>query len=317
MKALVVEHRGDKGTLKELPVPTPAPHEILVRVVAAGVNPIDWKFRDRSDGPFPFVLGQDFAGVVSATGNRVTKYREGERVFGIADEHGAYAEYTIVPEDQPSQPIAKIPDDVGDADAAALPTAGLTALASIEALQVTSGLTLLVLGATGGVGGFAVQIAHDRGARVIGTGRSSNEALASSLGVEEFVAYDRQNVVESVKSAHAGGVDAVLDLVDDADAIKEAAAVIRPGGRIISTTHSADVEWFAQRKITAQNIAVLKSPQGSHAGLRTLLELVEQGRMRVIIAAERPLSEAVEALEESKRGGVGGKIVITVDSEQN
>lgn len=313
MKAIVVEHRGEAGSLKDIPIPSPTTHEILVRVTAAGVNPIDWKRRDRTDETFPFVLGQDFAGVISRPGDRVTKYREGERIFGIAGDHGAYAEYTIVSEDGREELVAKIPDSVGDADAAALPTAGLTALASLEALHVEKGTTLLVLGATGGVGGFAVQIARDRGAHVIGTGSATSEAYARSLGVAEFVAYDKTNVVEAVKAAHPNGVDAVLDLVDDADFIKQMAGVLRAGGKIVSTTHAADVDWFAKEKISAVNIAVAQTPQFSHAGLRALLELLEQERIRVVIAAERPLAEATAALDESKRGTVNGKIVITVD----
>lgn len=312
MKAAVIEHRGDQGSLKEIATPVPGAHEVLVRVTAAGVNPIDWKVRDRGDRPMPFVLGQDFAGVVSATGDRVTKYREGERIFGLAPEHGTYAEYTLVPEDDRAQPVAKIPDDVGDADAAALPTAGLTALASLEALEVNDGTTLFIVGATGGVGGFAVQMARDRGATVIGSGSSSNEQFARSLGVDEFVAYDRGSEVEAVRAAHAGGVDAVLDLVDDADAIKATGELVKKGGRIVSTIGAADVDWFASRGVTAIDLAVAKTPQWSHAGLRTLIEMLEQGRIRVMIAGERPLSNAIATLDESKRGGVNGKLVLTV-----
>jgi NADPH:quinone reductase-like Zn-dependent oxidoreductase len=312
MKAIVVEHRGESGSLKEIPTPKPGPHEILVRITAAGVNPVDWKQRDSGDEKLPFVLGRDFAGVVSATGDRVTKYREAERLFGITRAPGAFAEYSVVPEDQNAAPVAKIPEGVGDADAAALPTAGLTALAAVDALQVGKRATLVVLGAAGGVGGFAVQIARDRGARVIGSGRSTNEAVARSFGVETFVAYDRENVPDAVKKAEPDGVDAVLDLVDDKDAIKATAPLIRAGGRIVSTIRAADVDWFAQRKITAQNVTASKSPEYSHAGLRTLVELLEQGRIRVIIAGERPLADAVEALDEIQRG-VAGKLVLTVN----
>ncbi len=101
MKAAVVARLGETGSLEEIPTPSPGPHEILVRVTAAGVNPIDWKRRERTTSTFPFVLGQDFAGVVSETGSRVSKYREGERVFGVARAHGSYAEYTVVGEDEP------------------------------------------------------------------------------------------------------------------------------------------------------------------------------------------------------------------------
>lgn len=313
MKAVVVEHRGEAGSLKEMPTPQPSEREILVRVTAASVNPIDWKLRDRGERPLPFVLGQDFAGVVSALGRGVSKYREAERVFGIARSHGAFAEYTIALEESTDQPIAKISDLVGDADAAALPTAGLTALAAAEWLRIGSGTTFFVNGATGGVGSFAVQIARDRGARVIGTAHSGTEAFARELGVEEFIAYDREDATAAIKSSHPGGVDAAFDVVSDAGDFKKLAEVVHAEGRVVSTIGSADVTWFAQRKIAAQNLVMNKTPQSSHAGLRSLLELVEQERIHVFIADERPLAEVPAALEESRRGSVNGKIVITVD----
>jgi NADPH:quinone reductase-like Zn-dependent oxidoreductase len=313
MKAVIVEHRQDAGSLREVPMPEPSQGEIRVHVTAASVNPIDWKLRDGGERPLPFVLGQDFAGVVSALGRGVSKYREGERIFGIARTHGAFAEYTIALEENRAEPIAKVPDLVGDADAAGLPTAGLTALAAIEWLGVGSGTTFFINGTTGGVGMFAAQIARDRGARVIGTARSASEGFARDLGVEEFIAYDREEAGAALKAAHPGGVDAVLDVVANADAIKKLAGVVRTGGRLVSTIGSADVEYFARRNVAAQNLVMAQTPQSSHAGLRTLLELLEQERIRVFIADERPLAEAAAALEESKRGSVNGKIVITVD----
>ncbi|HEX4013804.1 MAG TPA: alcohol dehydrogenase catalytic domain-containing protein [Candidatus Cybelea sp.] len=108
MKAAVIEHRGDRGELKEIAIPQPSPQEILVRVTAAGVNPIDWKIRDRGERAMPFVLGQDFAGVVSAAGHDVLKYREGERIFGIA-RRGAFAEYTVVPQTIPRNRLRRFP----------------------------------------------------------------------------------------------------------------------------------------------------------------------------------------------------------------
>jgi NADPH:quinone reductase-like Zn-dependent oxidoreductase len=313
MKAVIVEHRGEAGSLKEVPAPQPGEHEILVRVTAASVNPVDWKSRDRGDRRLPFVLGQDFAGVVSALGPNVSKYREGDRVFGIARQHGAFAEYTIAAEESLPQPVAKIPDAVGDADAAALPTAGLTALAALDWLRVGQGTTLLVNGATGGVGGFAVQIARHRGARVIGTASSTNEAFARELGIEQVIVYDKEDVVATVKASHPDGIDAVLDLVSDPDAFKKNAAVVHAGGWVVSTIGSADVDFFAKHKIEADNLAMQHTPESSHAGLRTLVELVEQERIRVFIGDERPLAEAIDALDESKRGGINGKIVITID----
>lgn len=261
----------------------------------------------------PFVLGQDFAGIVSATGPGVLKYHEGERLFGIARAHGAYAEYTLVPDDDHSQPIAKIPDDVGDAEAAALPTAGLTALAALDALGVEKGSIVVVLAASGGVGSFSVQIARDRGARVIGTARRSNEQLARSLGVDEFIAYDEQNVVETIRAAHPHGVDAVLDLVDGPDAISAMAGTLKKGGKIVSTIGAADVKWFSERGLFAININMAETPTSSHAGLRELLKMLEGGAIRVMIGGERSLADAVAALDESKSGSVDGKLILTVD----
>jgi NADPH:quinone reductase-like Zn-dependent oxidoreductase len=314
VKAVIIEHAGDTGKLKDVPNPIPGRRELLVHISAIGVNPVDWKVRDARTRPLPFILGQDFAGVVSALGEGTTKYHEGERVFGIARQHGAYAEYTVVPEDDPAQPIAKIPDGVGDADAAALPTAGLTALAALEALHVGADTQLLILGVTGGVGSFAVQLAKDRGAHVIGTARSKNYALARSLGVDDFIAYDRDDVRESAKEAHPNGVDAVLDLVSDAEEIKKDEPLLRKGGAIVSTIGSADVTWFAQRGIDAINLVMNRTPQSSHESLRLLAELVDEKRVRVMLAAEHSLTEAESALAQSKSGSVDGKIVLTVDA---
>lgn len=314
MKAAVIEHRGETAAIKDIADPTPGEREILVRVVAAGVNPVDWKTRDAGERSLPFVLGQDFAGIVVGAGERAHKYDVDERVFGIAREHGAYAQLTVIPEDDHTQPIAKIPDALGDAEAAALPTAGLTALASLDALGVQSGTKLLILGATGGVGSFAVQIARDRDACTIGTARAENEELARSYGVDEFVAYDREDPIAAVKRLHPEGIDAILDLVDDGERIRAAADIVREGGRIVSTIGAANPEWFAKRNVTAINLVMNQTPQSSHAGLRALAEMVERGRLRVPIAAEHALSDAERALEESKSGTVDGKIVLTIDS---
>lgn len=314
MKAAAIEHPRDTGKLKDVPKPVPSRSEILVHISAVGVNPVDWKVRDARERPLPFILGQDFSGVVSAVGEGVTKYREGERVFGIASDHGTYAEYTVVPEEDRRQPIAKIPDSLGDADAAALPTAGLTALAALEALGVAADVQLLIQGVTGGVGSFAAQLAKDRGAHVLGTARAKNYSLARSLGVDDFVAYDQGDPYRAIEEAHPAGVDAVLDLVNDHEAIKKNAGLLRKGSTIVSTIGAADESWFAQRDVKAINLSVYQTPQFSHHWLRLLAGLVEQERLRVMIAAEHSLAEAESALAQSKSGTMDGKIVLTVDS---
>jgi NADPH:quinone reductase-like Zn-dependent oxidoreductase len=313
MRAFAIDHPHTTGSVHDLPLPDIAPNEVLIRVTAAGVNPVDWKIRDRdTGGPFPLVLGQDFAGLVVGTGNKVTRYATNDRVFGIARKHGAYAQYTVVPEDSNDEPIAKIPASIGDADAAALPTAGLTALGSLDVLQIKNGSVLLINGAAGGVGGFASQIAHGQGAYVIGTMHSGKENFARSLGVDEPVAYDRDDVVATVSAKHPGGVDALLDLVSDTEGMKHLGSLIRPGGKAVSTIGSADKTWFRQQGVDAENAVMSHTPASSNAGLRELARLVEDGTIHVVITAERELDDAAQALELSKSGTVDGKIVLTV-----
>ncbi|MBV9233195.1 MAG: zinc-binding dehydrogenase [Candidatus Eremiobacteraeota bacterium] len=294
MKAVTIEHHGDRGTLRDVDVPAAGPHDVLVRVTAVGVNPIDWRRRDRPDTRLLHVLGQDFAGFVSDIGDRVTKYHKGERVFGIAPQHGSYAEYTLVPQGDRAQPLAKIPDDVGDADAAALPTAGITALAAIQALNVTKATSLLVLGATGGVGGTPFR------SRTIAAPGSSAPHVRRTRDSRVRSAWTSSYPTikeDAARRLRGRGMEAALDLVDDKAGMKRIAGAMREGGRIVSTIGAADTDWFAARKIAATNLYAADTAQWSHAGLRALLEMLQQGGIKVMIAGERPLSEAAQALK--------------------
>lgn len=315
MKAFAIDRFGDEGSIHELPTPTASGSEVLVRVVAAGVNPIDWKIRDgmRGNYSFPLVLGQDFAGLVVATGPLVKRYAIDDRIFGTARKHGAFADYTVVPEVSADDPSAKIPDAVGDADAAALPTSGLTALASLDALGVGKDTLLLINGAIGGVGSVASQIAHARGATVVGTVHSGKEEYARSLGIDDVILYDRENVVDSLARRYPNGVDALLDVVSDADTLKRIGAAVRKGGTVVSTIYVADVAWFASRGVTAIDIVLNQTPESSHHGLRELVKLVEDGSVRVNISEEYALSDAAVALQRGKSGNADGKIVLTTE----
>ena len=311
MKAVIVEHMGEAGSIREIPTPQPGNGEVLVRITCAGVNPVDWKIRDGGGHPMPYVLGQDFAGIVESNGPNAYKYNIDDRVFGIARTHGSYAQFTIVPEDDNQSPICKIPSDVGDADAAALPTAGLTALASLEMLNVREGTRLAILGVTGGVGSFASQMAHARNAYIIGSGHSGKESRASELGVDRYISYDKEDVVETLGKEQ---VDAVIDLVDDASTAKRLQKVLKRDSAILSTIGALKPDEWKKLGITAYNLALTKTPQSSHAGLRELVRLVEQGTIRVKISTERDLQDAALALEQSKNGSVDGKIVLTVET---
>lgn len=313
MKAVLVEHRDEPGALKDVIDPAPKDGEVLVRVSAVGVNPIDWKTRDVYGHTLPFVLGQDFAGTVVSVGSKVTKFTVGDRLFGIAREHGSYAELTVVPESDTQQPVCKIPDDVGDSDAAALPTAALTALACVEAAGAASGASVAIIGATGGVGLYAMQIAKARDARVVAVAHSSTEQLARDFGADDFIAYDREDREARLQELNATGYDAIIDLVDDTSASAALAELIKPGGAIVSTINGVDPKRFQARNIRALNLMLNETPQSSHGGLKALLNLMHQGALRTHITVERGLVEATRVLDELKHGEISGKAVLTTD----
>jgi NADPH:quinone reductase-like Zn-dependent oxidoreductase len=313
MRAFAVDAPGQTGSVRNIATPELGERDVLVRVRVAGVNPVDWKKLERTERQhYPVVLGQDFAGVVERIGTAVTSVRAGDRVFGIAQRHGAYAEFTVVGENEPAEPFAVIPGGMSDETAAALPTAGLTALAAVDTLAVAQGVSLLVIGATGGVGGYAVQIAKWRSANVIGVAEADQEAAAHRFGADVFIAAGRGDVVEAVRARYPEGVDAVLDLVSDAEQIKHIAGAVRRDGMLVSTIRSVDEQWFAQRGIAAQNVNLYEMPQDSAAGLGELATLVTSGAVTVHIDGESPLDAAADVLERSKNHAIAGKALLRI-----
>ena len=175
------------------------------------------------------------------------------------------------------EPLARIPDGVADDQAAALPIPAVTALRTVELLEVTAGQHVVVMGAAGGVGGYAVQMARSRGAHVIATVRG-DAGEARRLGAEEVYDSQATDVIDALRAAHPDGADAVLDLVSGPDAIRRDAAVIRPGGRLVSTIFAADEGWFAERQITARNHASSANPLISPEGLTTVAQMLRTAR---------------------------------------
>jgi NADPH:quinone reductase-like Zn-dependent oxidoreductase len=259
VRAFAVEQFGDAPAILDLPKPTAA-EEYVVRVTCAGVNPLDYKLVDSltPQSSYPFVLGVDFAGVLEKMPSGERELRTGDRVFGIARTHGTYAEYTALPANGKAEALAPIPDGIADDHAAALPISGITALGAVNFSQLEAGQWFAVMGATGGVGGYAVQIARARGTRVIATvHREADEAVR--LGAEEVYDSLDIDVIDAIKQKHPDGVDAVLDVVNGADAIRREAEIVKAGGRLVSTLYVADIPWFAERRITAENIASIET----------------------------------------------------------
>ena len=294
--------------LADVPRPEPGPTEVLVRVAAAGVNPVDWKIRARGGflGEPPFTVGWDVAGIVEDVGLGVTRFEPGDRVFGMPrfpKEAGAYAEYVTAP----SRQLARTPELLTDVEAAALPLAGLTAWqALVDTADVQPGRRVLVLGAAGGVGHLAVQIAKARSAYVIGTARAAKHAFLAELGADEAIDYTSE-VVE----AHVHDVDVVLDLVGD-EASGRALAALRDGGIFIVVPSASGIELLREAaggRVRVTGILV----EPDRLGLEALAELVERGALRPHVAATFPLEQAAAAHELGETGRTQGKLVLTVD----
>ena len=213
MRAFAVRNFGEAASVQELPVPA-VDGGWLVRVRFAGVNPLDSNVLGRltAASQYPFVVGIDFAGVAERVPAGDHGLQPGDRVFGMARTHGSYAEYTAVVPAARLEPVARIPDGVTDEQAAALPIPAVTALRTVDLLEVTAGQQVVVMGATGGVGGYAVQMALSRGAHVIATVRGDADE-ARRLGAGEVYDSQAADVIDALHAAHPDGVDAVLDLV--------------------------------------------------------------------------------------------------------
>ncbi len=310
MRAFAVRSFGEPPSVHDLPVPA-ADGTVLIRVRFAGVNPLDSNLLGRltAASSYPFVVGIDFAGVAERVPAGDHGLQAGDRVFGMARTCGSYAEYTAAAPGATLEPVARIPDGVTDDQAAALPIPATTALRTIDLLEVTAGQQVVVMGATGGVGGYAVQMARSRGAHVIATVRGDADE-ARRLGAEEV--YDSQggDVIDALRAAHPDGVDAVLDLVNGPDAIRHDAEVIRPAGRLVSTIFAADESWFAQRQITAHNHASSANPLISPQGLVTVAQMLADGTITARIRSTAGLDAAGQILDELRYGGLRGKAVI-------
>jgi NADPH:quinone reductase-like Zn-dependent oxidoreductase len=314
MRAIAEEKFGGPITLMDLPAPEIGTDEVLIRVRAAGVNPFDWMVADGAlegerEHRFPLILGFDAAGVVERVGAGVTEFDEGDEVYGYLFKPviggGAYAEYVSAP----ANIVARKPESIGFAEAAALPTPGLAAMDLLDAVNLGEGDTALIVGATGGVGSYAVQLAARRGARVIATARSANEAFVRELGAVETIDHTTEDLVESVLVNHPDGIEAVIDVVSDRKALVRIARLVKWGGSVASSVYAADAESLARRGIEATNVSA--RPDVRH--LAELARLVDAGEISVRPERVFPLEGAPEALEASRTGHVRGKLVLLAD----
>jgi len=307
MRAITYSRYGGSDVLEltDLPDPKVGPDSVLIRVKAASVNPVDWKVRAGyldaiMDVDFPAIPGWDVAGVVERVGLDTPEFRVGDEVYGYVRKDwlqgGTFAELVAAP----VRTIAHKPASLSFEEAAAVPLAALTAFQTIERTGVRSGQTVLVHAAAGGVGGFAVQIAKARGARVIGTASERNHEHLRSRGVEP-VAYG-DGLADRVRALAPDGVDVVLDYGSD-DLVATTRAVLAEGGTVASIVDAA-----AREELGGHYVWV----RPSTADLDALTGLIEAGDVTVDVAQVFDLADAAAAHDASASGHTRGKVVVRV-----
>jgi NADPH:quinone reductase-like Zn-dependent oxidoreductase len=310
MRAMSVTRFGGPEVLElvDLPRPEPLPTEVLVRVVAAGVNPVDWKTRAGRGmagvlGDPPFVVGWDVAGVVEAVGTGVTTLTPGDEVFGMPwfpRAAGTYAEYVTAP----CRQFARKPAQLSFEQAGGLALAGLTAWQIlVDTANVQPGQRVLITAAAGGVGHLATQVAKARGAIVLGTARAAKHDALRRFGVDDPIDYTTTDV-----AAAADQVDLVIDLVGgSADLVP----TLRRGGLFVNVPSAAPADLADDvRAQGARYTGFLVEPD--HEGLFALSQIVEDGELTVEVAATFPLEHAAEAHARGETGRTTGKLVLTV-----
>ena len=305
MKAAFIEHFGGPEVLKygELPDPVARPGEVVIDVVAASVNSADWKVRigQYQRLKFPFALGRDFSGVISAIGEGVTDFKVGDLVFGVceAGQEGAYAEKIAVK----AAIVARKPDALSHVNAAALALTGLTALSAIEdTLKLQPGETILIQGGAGGVASFAIQLAKHIGAHVITTASAAYHEYVRGLGADEIIDYNASDFTQVVSNC-----DAVLDTVGG-DVAQRSFAVLKPGGRAAFIASGAQAPKPNRPDVTSLRPSV----ERARRHLDRIAQLFQEGTICPPEIKLYLLSEAADAHRLSESRHVRGKLVFQV-----
>jgi NADPH2:quinone reductase len=315
MRAIAIEEFGgpEKLKLMDLPRPRPAKGEILIRVVAAGVNPVDYKIREGMlqglmPHAFPLIPGWDVAGVVEEQGEGAGRFRRGDRVWAYARkptiQWGCYAEYVTLPEEA----VALMPARLLFEEAASIPLAALTAYQAMFLEPcIEAGSKVLIHAAGGGVGHFAVQLAANAGAEVVGTAGTANQAFVLEMGAGSSIDYTKEDFAEAAGRLCTEGFDFVLDAVGG-ETIKKSFPLLKPGGRLVSIVEEPSAELAAEHGVSAGFIFV--EPNAEQLGL--LSRLVDQDKLTTHVQKIYPFAEALGAQKEVAAGHVRGKLVLNL-----
>jgi NADPH:quinone reductase-like Zn-dependent oxidoreductase len=292
--------------LEQVPLPQPNADQVLIRLKAAGVNPVDWKTRSgmyKQFWPlqFPWTPGIDAAGVIEMVGANVKQFTKGQAVFGITS--GAYAEYALAQAGE----LQPKPENLSFEDAASIPVGALTAWSAvIETANVQAGEHVLIHGGAGGVGLYAVQLARWKGAHVTATASARNIDFVRSLGAENVIDYTSTRFEEVVKD-----VDAVIDTVGG-ELIERSFQVIHPGGIFVTVAGRP-----AGDAGKARNIRVVSAGRPAPDHLQDLVELIEAGQVKPVVGTVFPLGEARQAQELSQAGHGRGRIILSIGNGNN
>jgi NADPH:quinone reductase-like Zn-dependent oxidoreductase len=306
MKAVLIYKFGGPEELKygDAPMPEINPDDVLVKVFATSVNPIDWKVREGGRGlkrEFPLILGWDVSGVIEKVGAEVTDYKAGDEIYARPDvsRNGTYAEYVAVRANE----IYFKPKSIDHLKAAAIPLAGLTAWQGLfDHGKLQAGQKILIHGAAGGVGTFAVQFARWKGAYVIGTASEKNIDFLKELGADEVIDYHKEKFEEKLKD-----IDVVFDTIGGETQIKSL-QVLKRGGMLVSTVGIQDEAALKAKEIQGVRYGAQSVP----GDLKQIAGLVDAGKVKPVIAMVLPLKDIVKAHQLSEEGHTRGKIVLKV-----
>jgi NADPH:quinone reductase len=314
LRAITVTEYGATPAVEEMPRPAPGPGQVLIKLGAAGMNPMDRMLASGDWKPmpatFPMVLGADGAGVVEQLGEGTSRFAVGAHLFGqlfIAPlgSAGTYAEYVAVAEDAP---LALVPTGLDDVTAAALPTAGGSGLALVDLLDPLAERTVLIVGAGGGVGSFATQFAANAGGNVIANVRDDDAERMRAYGATETIDHTAVALPDAVRKLHPDGIDALLDLVSDAAGFAALASLVRSGGSAVTTRYVADEQALRATGVTGVNFAL---PMSSEL-LQRVAEAVADGRIVAPPITRISLEDAAAALSSAQDRPARGKTVITL-----
>ena len=311
MRAFALDAFGQPGSVHEVPEPDPAEGQVRVRVAAASLNPFDnvvlqGYMKDKMEHRFPLIPAGDLSGTVDAVGSGVEGFSVGDPVFGVTGKmffgEGSLAEKTTAS----SGTIAKRPQSLSDVEAAALPLAGVSALMCVDAADPKPKDVVVVVGASGGIGSYAIQLAKGRGAHVIGVTHTANIDYVKGLGADEVIDRTSDDVSEALKSKHSEGVASIIDTGGDAASLAALSEAVRKGGTVISMKGAAAPDELTKRGLKGINIQT----QVTTERLETLANLSADGKLKAPRIHKFPIDKAGDAFK--LLGHTDGKLVVTL-----